>query len=82
MLKTNRTVNIEETLGTGLATLLAKDLGLTDVDLPDKPHRLKTDSTPLPKLRECFGKGRISVTPKRDGTMQVKVPGGFIILKP
>jgi hypothetical protein len=82
MLKTNRTVNIEETLGTGLATLLAKDLGLTDVDLPDKPHRLKTESTALLKLRECFGKGRISVTPKRDGTMQVKVPGGFVILKP
>jgi len=82
MLKANRAVSIEETLGTGLATLLAKNMGLTDVDLPDKPHRLKTDYAALPKLRKCFGKGRISVTPKRDGTVQVKVPGGVVILKP
>ncbi len=36
----------------------------------------------LGKLREMLGKGRISVTPNRDGTVRVTVPGGVIILTP
>ena len=82
MLKANKTVALEDTLGTGLATLLAKNLGLIDFDLPEKPYRLESDSAALPKLRETLGKGRISVTPKRDGTVRVTVPGGLIILTP
>ena len=80
MLKANRTVALEDTLGTGL--VLAKNLRLIDIDLPEKPYRLDSDSAALPKLRETLGKGRISVTPKRDGTVRVTVPGGIIILTP
>ena len=72
MLKANKTVSLEETLGTGLATLLAKNLQLTDVNLPDKSQRLESDSAALPKLRECFGKGRISLTPKREARGQTR----------
>ena len=82
MLKANRTVALEDTLGTGLATLLAKNLRLIDIELPEKPYRLDSDIAALPKLKETLGKGRISVTPKRDGTIRVKVPGGIIILTP
>ena len=82
MLKANKTVALEDTLGTGLATLLAINLRLIDIDLPEKPYRLDSDSAALPKLRETLGKGRISVTPKRDGTVRVTVPGGIIILTP
>lgn len=82
MLKANKTVALEDTLGTGLATLLAKNLHLIDIELPEKPRRLDSDSAALPKLRETLGKGRNSVTPKRDGTVRVTVPGGVIILTP
>jgi hypothetical protein len=82
MLKADRTMALEDTLGTGLVTLLAKSLGLIDTELPEKPYRLDSDSAALPKLRETLGKGRISVTAKRDGTVRVKVPGGVIILTP
>ena len=82
MLKANKTVFLEDTLGTGLATLLAKNLRLIDIELPEKPYRLNSDSAALPKLRETLGKGKISVTPKRDGTVRVKVPHGVIILTP
>jgi len=82
MLKTNKTVALEDTLGTGLATLLAKNLRLIDIELPEKPYRLNSDSDALPKLREMLGKGGISVTPKRDGTVRVTVPSGVIILTP
>ena len=82
MLKANRTVALEDTLGTGLATLLAKNLRLIDIDLPEKPYRLNSDYAALPKLRETLGKGRISVTPKRDGTVRVTVPVGVIIHAP
>ncbi len=82
MLKANKTAAIEDTLGTGLATLLARNLRLIDIELPEKPYRLDSDSAVLPKLREMLGKGRISVTPKRDGTVRVTVPGGVIILTP
>ena len=82
MLKANKTVAIEDTLGTGLATLLAKNLHLIDIDLPEKPFRLNSDTDALPKLRKALGMGKISVTPKRDGTVQVKVPNGVIILTP
>ena len=57
MLKANRTVALEDTLGTGLATLLAKNLRLIDIDLPEKPYRLDSDSAALPKLREMLGEG-------------------------
>ena len=82
MLKVNKTVALEDTLGTGLTTLLAKNLRLIDVELPEKHYRPESDSAALPKLRETLGKGRISVTPKRDGTVRVTVPGGIIILTP
>jgi hypothetical protein len=82
MLKANRTVAIEDTLGTGLASLLAKNLRLTDIELPEKPYRLDSDSVAWPKLREMLGKGRMSVTPKRDGTVRVTVPSCVIILTP
>ena len=57
-------------------------LRIIDIELPEKPYRLDSDSAVLPKLREPLGKGRISVTPKRDGTVRVTVPRGVIILTP
>jgi len=82
MLKANKTMALEDTLGTGIATLLAKNLRLMDIELPEEPYRLDSDSTALPKLRATFGEGKISVTPKRDGTVRIKVPAGMIILTP
>ena len=55
MLKANRTVALEHTLGTGLATLLAKNLRLIDIELPEKPYRLDSDIAALPKLKETLG---------------------------
>ncbi len=82
MLKANATVPLEKTLGTGIATLLAKNLHLIDRQLPEKPYRADSDSDAMDKLRETFGLGRMSVTLKRDGTIRVRVPGGLITLIP
>jgi len=82
MLNPGKTVTLEDTLGTGLATLLARNLGLVDVELPEKGHRLKSDSDALIMVRETFGKDRISVVAKRDGTVRIRVSGGIIILTP
>jgi len=71
---------IEDVIGTGLPTLLARNLKLVDFDLPNQGHRVKTDTESISKLRELFGKGRITVTARNDGTFLIKVPGGMIIL--
>jgi len=73
---------IEETIGTGLPTLLAKNLKLVDFELPAIGQRIEEDTESLSKLRELFGNGRITVTARDDQTFLVKVPGGKIILKP
>jgi hypothetical protein len=44
MLKANKTAALEDTLGTGLATLLAKNQRLIDIELPEKSYRLDSDS--------------------------------------
>lgn len=72
---------IEETIGTGLSTLLAKNLQLIDFELPVSGQRIEADTESISKLRELFGKGRITVTTRDDRTFLVKVPGGEIILK-
>lgn len=82
MLKSNRKVPIEETIGTGLPTLLAINLKLVERELPEKGKRRDSDASSLPKIRDVFGKGTISVTPKRDGTFEIKTEGGVIILTP
>ena len=82
MLKSNKKIPIEETIGTGLPTLLAINLKLFDGELPEKGKRHDSDVSSLPKIRDLFGKGKISVTPKRDGTVEIKTEGGVIILTP
>lgn len=71
---------IEDTIGTGLPTVLARNLKLVDTELPDRGHRVETDTESISKFRELFGKGRIMVTARDDKTFLVKVPGGTIIL--
>jgi hypothetical protein len=71
---------IEDTIGTGLPTLLAKNLKLVNFELPERAQRAKTDAESIPKLRELFGKGRIMVTARDDGSFVIKVPGGAIVL--
>ena len=71
---------IEDAIGTGLPTLLARNLKLVDFELPDQGHRDEKDTESLSKIRELFGKGRITVTAKDDGTFFIKVPGGMILL--
>jgi len=82
VLKSNKKIPIEETVGTGLPTLLAINLKLVSGNLPEKGKRYASDVNSLPKIRELFGKGKIAVTPKRDGTVEIKTEGGFIILTP
>lgn len=72
---------IEETMGTGLPTLLAKNLQLVDFELPARGQRIEEDAESISKLRELFGNGRITVTARDDRTFLVRVPGGKIILK-
>ncbi len=82
ILKANKKVPIEETIGTGLPTLLAKNLKLINGDLPEKGKRDDSDVNSLPKIRHLFGKGKITVTPKPDGTVEIKTEGVIIILTP
>ena len=82
MLKSNKKVPIEETIGTGLPTLLAINLKLVDLELPEEGKRRDSDASSLPKLRDVFGKGTISAIPKRNGTVEIKTEGGVIILTP
>jgi hypothetical protein len=80
--ESNKKVPIEETVGTGLPTLLAIKFKLVAGDLLEKGKRHASDVTSLPKIREVFGKGKITVTPKRDGTVEIKTEGGIVILTP
>ena len=73
---------IEEAIGTGLPTLLARSLKLVDFELPTRGRRIEVDTESLSELRKLFGNGRITVTSREDRTFLVKVPGGTIILKP
>ena len=82
ILKLNKKVPIEETIGTGLPTLLAINLKLVAGDLPEKGKRHASDVSSLPKIRDVFGKGKITVTPKRGRTVEIKTEGGIIILTP
>ena len=82
MLKANKKVLLEETIGTGLSTLLAKNLKLIDIDLPEKSKRHETDADALPKIQNVLGKGKIMVIPKPDGTIHIKTQGGVIIMTP
>ncbi len=82
MLKLNKNVSIEETIGTGLPTLLAINLKLVDCELPEKGKRYDSDTNSIQKIRDVFGKGNMSVKGKRDGTLEIKMEGGIIILKP
>jgi hypothetical protein len=77
----SKSKRIEETIGTGLPTLLAKNLKLIDFELPTIGQRIEADTESLSKLRELLGNGRITVTAPGDQTFLVKVPGGMIILK-
>ena len=81
-LKSNKKVPIEETMGTGLPTLLAINLKLVSGNLPEKGKRHASDVNSLPKIRELFGKGKITVTPRQDGSVEIKTEGGVVILKP
>jgi predicted RNA binding protein with dsRBD fold (UPF0201 family) len=72
---------IEETIGTGLPTLLAKNFKLVDFELPAIGQRIEADTESLSRLRELFGNSRIIVTARDDQTFLVKAPGGTIILK-
>ena len=80
-LKVNKTVSIGDTIGTGLATLLANNLKLSDIGLPEKEKRQNSDMEVLPKLRDLFG-DNIKVKPMRDGSVQFRTKGGIIILEP
>ncbi len=80
-LKVNKTISIDDTIGTGLATLLAKNLKLSDIGLPEKGKRRDSDMEVLPKLRDLFG-GNIKVTPMPNGSVQFRTKGGVIILEP
>lgn len=82
ILKLNKKVSIEETIGTGLPTLLAINLKLFDGQLPEKGKRLDSDARSVPKIRDVLGKGKVLVTPKLDGTIEIKTEGGVIILTP
>ena len=82
MRKSNKNVLIEETIGTGLPTLLATNLKLVDGELPEKGKRHDSDVSSLSKIRDLFGKGKITVTPRQDGTVEIKTEGGVIILTP
>ncbi len=77
----NKTVSIDDTIGTGLATLLAKNLKLSEIDLPEKEKRRDSDMEVLPKLRDLLG-DNIKVKPMPDGSVQFRMKGGVIILEP
>ena len=69
MLKANKKLPIEDTVGTGLPTLLANNLKMSEIDLPEKGKRHDSDIEALPKIRKVLGPGKIMVTPKQDGTV-------------
>jgi hypothetical protein len=80
-LKANETLSIEDTIGTGLATLLAKNLNLSDIDLPEKEKRQDIDIEVLPKLISLLGSD-IQVMSVPDGSIKFKTKNGIIILEP
>jgi hypothetical protein len=82
MLKSKNRVPIEETIGTGLPTLLAINLKLIDGELPEKGKRHDSDVASLTKIRDLFGKGKIITALKPNGTIEIKTEGGIILLTP
>ena len=81
VLRENKTISIEDSIGTGLATLLAKNLKLSYIDLPEKEKRKTSDMDVLPKLQNFLG-NNIKVTPLPNGTVQFKTNSGTIVLEP
>ena len=81
-LKPNKKIPIEQTIGSGLATLLAKNLKLADSELPEKEMRINSDVDSLAKIRDLFGEEKIIVIPKQNGAVEIKVKGGIIMLTP
>lgn len=81
-LKPNKKIPIEQTIGSGLATLLAKNLKLADSELPEKEKRINSDVDSLAKIRDLFGEEKIIVIPKQNGAIEIKVKGGIIMLTP
>ena len=77
----NKILSIDDTIGTGLATLLAKNLKLSDIVFPEKGKRRNSDMEVLPKLMNLLGND-IKVMPMSDGSVQFKTKGGIIILEP
>jgi hypothetical protein len=80
-LNVNKILSIDDTIGTGLATLLAKNLKLSDIVFPEKEKRRDSDMEVLPSLINLFG-NNIKVIPMPDGSVQFKTNNGIVILEP
>ena len=80
-LHVNKILSIDNTIGTGLATLLAKNLKLSDIAFPEKEERRNSDMEVLPKLINLLG-NNIKVMAMPDGSVQFKTKGSIIILEP
>jgi hypothetical protein len=76
----NKKIQIEETIGTGLPTLLAINLKLADGDLPEKGKRHDSDVSALQKIRNNLGSGKITVIAKQNRSFEIKTEGGVILL--
>ena len=75
-------VLIENTVGTGLPTLVAKNLGLIgDIKLPKKGNREELDFTSLKAIKNKFANEKITIHPKPDGSIGVKTKNGIIVLE-
>jgi SEC-C motif len=77
----NKTFQIEDTLGTGLATILANNLKISDIVLPENEKRKDSDTEVLPKLIEILG-DNIKITPMSNGSIQFKTKSGIIVIEP
>lgn len=76
----NKKIPIEKTIGTGLTTLLAKNLKMIEMeDLPPPKERHDSDVSALVKLREVLG-DEIKVVFKPDRTIDVYTANGIIQL--
>lgn len=76
----NKILSLDDTIGTGLATLLALNLKLSDIDFPEKEKITDSDIEVLPKLKKLLGKN-IKVMAMPDGSIQFKTENGLIIIE-
>jgi len=78
----NSKLLIENTVGTGLPTILAMNLGLIPkVDMPEKDEIENIDISSLQLVNKMFNNEKIYVDAKHDGRIELTTKTGTIMLE-